>query len=327
MIKQAGLCYDPRTRKYKHCGKPNPVKRGAPPPPPGCCLTQQCCLSCDDLNAIRICFQKNLQIFFQQGDLGNGQPVTPSASQLVRQWGGFGRSGLPGTCDTWRPDSNQPPSGLLKNGNQIPCYQITAGTNTDVPINYNEKIPVGLVFTTNDPANCKDFGVFLLIEPVDLGGGFYSFNVISSKYCINYLAIISVNDYNNICDSCTEPPRTNPSCQILVSDNASGGISQFLDINIGSFFLGSNPTVDRFSLIIPPCCNFTINDSNITITQNTGFANATAVFSPAPPSGPGTWDIFISLINANIPGPGTTVIEINSLCGNAKITLNYEITS
>lgn len=322
MAKQAGLCYDARTKMMRPCGRSQTIGGGSDPRPV-CCLPAACCLDCDALNAIRICAQQNLQLFFQ--DAGSSFPAqTPEGVQLLRQWRTFG--GGPGGCSTWLPGGNNFPSTLERNGNEIPCYEITGSVNTEIPVSDGDIIPVGLVFTTNNSENCKDFAIFFLIKATDDGAGNFSFTIISSKYCINYTEIIDEATYEADCDICNGTPAPAPVCQILVSDNATGGISENIVVNLGNVAFGTSPTINYLSIIVPPCCGEILENSNLSVAQLGNFDNATINFEPPLPSGPGNWDIFIRLINSSVEGQGSTRFEITTTaCGIATITFNYNV--
>lgn len=322
MAKQAGLCFERRTNSWRPCAQ-NITSGRAGVKPPICCLAPACCLDCDDLNAIRICAHQNLQIFFDDAGYTFGA-VTPPGEQLIRQWSAF--STAPGGCTTWLPGGNVFPSTLENNGSEVPCYTITSAINASIAVNDGDIIPVGLVFTTSDSANCKDFGIFFLLQADDDGTGTFKFTILSSKYCTNFNDITDQNSYENLCNRCNSSPAPAPTCQILASDNATGGVGDSITINLGDVAFGSNPTINYVSIIIPDCCTETIDDTNFSVVQNDGFANAIINFNPTPPSGPGNWDIFIRFLDANVEGTGVTRFQISTTnCGLATITVNYNV--
>lgn len=323
MAKIGGLCLDPRTKQWRACGG-NISTTGSTGGEPPCCLNRLCCLDCDDLNAIRVCFQRNLEIFLSGDTFVDG---TIGASQLVRQW--RGQSNFPGGCSNWVPQDNAYPTGLLHNGELVDCYNIVGDINGDTPITPGSPLPVGLIFETTDPDNCQDFAIFLLVDSVDLGNGDWGLNVISSKYCINYTEITDEASYRNDCYSCNTSQPPQPTCQILAENTAAGGIGSVLNIDLGVVVEGTNPTINYITIIIPDCCTEEITDANFSTSDLGGFANVISQFTPEPPPNtPGVYSTLIRLINASGRGPGTTTVTLNTTaCGSVTINFNYEIVS
>lgn len=316
--KQGGLCYDERSKQWRACGqRPAAGKPGAGSPP--CCLGSGCCIDCEDLNAIRICATANLMQWAT--DLGAVPAESPVATALIRGWRDYATLGV---CPSWAPTNNFEPSPLAFNGVEITCYEITGAVNGGVGITPGAPVPVGLIFTTTDAVNCQDFAIFFLFDAIDVGGGDYNLVILESKFCTNYTEILTLQDYTNNCNRCTS--SFSPPCLIELSDNSTGGTGTIITLNIGDVAAGTNPTINYMSLIIPDCCGDLLDDSNISATALGGFANALGFFQPDLPTGPGDWDLFIRLINATVPGAGTTTFEITSPnCGTATLNINYNI--
>jgi len=317
MKKVGGLCYDERTRKWKGCAQ-SVAGASVGGEKSRCCVNENCCVDCDAINAIRICATKNLQIFFERVDNDLGNSIY--GVQLIRQWRNY--SSQPGGCTLYTPETNAPPTNLLKDGEPLSCYTISEIANDAVTITPGNPMPIGLIFKANDTENCQDFALMFLIDVVPYGLG-YKWKLLGSKYCLNYQDIRTENDFYSTCKKCPSPQR----CQILGQDLINGGIGNDILINIGTILFSTENTVVReISIVIPECCSDTINNSNFSVLENGLFNTVTPSFSPTLPSGAGVYSTEVILSQPQATGPGKTIIVLRSnTCGTIRITINYNI--